>query len=355
MIGQNYDYLKKRYREFWAKENHDRPLISVFAPKNGAKPYAGTLPDTLRDRWLNFDFVVKRELHTMENTYYGGEAFPALNPNFGPDFFSAVLCDLDIEFGSETSWAIHKNSAWGDFPVLRFDRNNRWWRLLEQVTDYAVQECKDRYLIGLTDIHSGMDALSGIKGAEALCIDLYDDPIMVQKKLQECRIAYRQLMAECFEKIGSVQEGFTNWSQLWEPDRRWYITSCDFSCLVSSVDFDEFILPTLEDEWGFLDSNFYHLDGIGALRHLDRLCSCNKLQGIQWVYGAGQPTAYAWRDILTKIQNSGKCIQVQIVPEDIAAVSEFLAPEGVHLFCYAQSEYDAREIVKMLDNAYRKK
>lgn len=353
MINQNYDYVKKRYIEFWNRENHDRPLISVFAAKDGAKPFSGKVPEKIQERWLDFDFVVKREIHTFKNTFYGGEAFPCLNPNLGPDFFGAMLRDLDVEFGESTSWSVHNVENWEDIPDFCFEEKNRWWKLLNQITDYAVQECKGQYLIGLTDIHSGLDALTSMKGPEEVCIDLYDSPESIQKRLKQCCSVYKQMMRKCFDKLSQVQEGHSNWSQLWHPEKEWYITSCDFSCLVSQNDFDTFVLPTLEFEWDMLDANFYHLDGVDALRHLDRLCNCEKLNGIQWVYGAGQPTARAWKDVLCKIQESGKNIQVQIVPEDIKELAEFLKPEGVHLFCYASSEDEARRIVKLLEDAYR--
>lgn len=352
MINQNYEYVRKRFRQFWNKENHDRPLISVFAPKDGAQPFRGKVPEKIKDRWLDFDYVVKREIHTFQNTYYGGEAFPCLNPNLGPDFFGAMLCDLDVEFGESTSWAVHGVDDWEQLPTMKFDEKNRWWKLLEELTDYAVRECKGDYLIGLTDIHSGLDALTSMKGPAEVCMDLYDCPENISKRLEECRAAYAQMMRKCFDRLSQVQEGHTNWCQIWNPDREWYITSCDFSCLISKDDFDSYVLPTLEFEWDMLGANFYHLDGVDALRHLDRLCGCEKLNGIQWVYGAGQPTARAWTDVLCRIQDAGKNIQIQVVPEDIRPLSEFLRPEGVHLTCWVGSESEAKAVVKELESAY---
>ena len=63
-------------------------------------------------------------------------------------------------------------------------------------------------------------------------------------------------------------------------------------------------------ELDWLPASMYHLDGPGALRHLDRLLQMDKLKGVQWVYGAGQPSARYWLDVLKKIQAAGKNIQV---------------------------------------------
>lgn len=53
---------------------------------------------------MDTEFVLKRENWRMQNTVYLGEAFPALNPDFGPDFFASCY-GTELEFGETTSWA----------------------------------------------------------------------------------------------------------------------------------------------------------------------------------------------------------------------------------------------------------
>lgn len=129
-------------------------------------------------------------------------------------------------------------------------------------------------------------------------------------------------------------------------------TSSDFSCLVSEADFEEFIIPELMEEINFLDASIYHLDGPGALRHLDRLLKIEKLKGIQWVYGAGQPTARYWIDILKKIQDTGKLIHISIEPSDLKPLCEALKPEGVYFICNCTSESEAKDMIKFAEKFY---
>lgn len=76
----------------------------------------------------------------------------------------------------------------------------------------------------------------------------------------------------------------------------------------------------------------YHLDGPAAARqHLARILQFEKLDGVQWVYGAGQPSARHWLPLLRQIQAAGKRIQVHCEVEDVVPVCEALRPEGVHL------------------------
>lgn len=118
---------------------------------------------------------------------------------------------------------------------------------------------------------------------------------------------------------------------IWHPEKRWYVVGSDFSCMVSPADYEKYIVPGIEMEMDFLEASMYHLDGPGALRHLDRILQFEKLGGVQWVYGAGQPSARHWIDVLQKIQAAGKCIQVTCTPEDVVPICQALKPEGVHL------------------------
>ena len=57
MINQNYDYIKRRYLEYWNKGNHDRPLLSIYAPKKDIKLIEIIQPqNTIDDGWAQNTF-----------------------------------------------------------------------------------------------------------------------------------------------------------------------------------------------------------------------------------------------------------------------------------------------------------
>ena len=91
---------------------------------------------------------------------------------------------------------------------------------------------------------------------------------------------------------------------------RWYTISCDFICMISDSMFRRVILPSLEREIAHMRHSLFHLDGPGALRHLDALLELDNLTGIQWVYGSGAGPAGRWIDVYRRIQDAGKCLQV---------------------------------------------
>lgn len=352
MINQDYEYVKKRWRQWWKRENEDRPLVSIVAPKN-RKRYPEPKGGTLKEKWEDIEYIVKRETFYYENTYYGGESFPMFNPNLGPDIYGAILGDCDIEFAETTSWAKH-------FPAgglenrapFRFDENNRWWKKIRAMTEYAAREAQGKFLVGVTDIHSGLDAITSLYGPEEVCMALYGCPEKVKELLRSSEEVASRVFRELFDITESYQEGSMNWSQIWDPDGDYYITSCDFACLVSEENFEDYIAPTVEREVAALDTSMFHLDGVGALRHLDRLLSMEKLGGVQWVYGEGQPTARAWKDVLQRIQNAGKNVQVNVAPDEIEEVCSFIKPQGAHFCMWAPDEDTAKAALARVGKCY---
>ncbi len=87
------------------------------------------------------------------------------------------------------------------------------------------------------------------------------------------------------------------WGPVWSPGKG-YMLQCDFSYMISPRMFRRFVMPDLEACCAHLDYAFYHMDGKGELAHLDQLFSLERLRGIQWQPGDGQPMAEAWPEVL---------------------------------------------------------
>jgi hypothetical protein len=127
----------------------------------------------------------------------------------------------------------------------------------------------------------------------------------------------------------------TSWLPLFS-EGRYYIPSADFSCMISPEMFKEFFLKEIIDEINWLDRSIYHLDGPGAVRHLDTLLQIEKLDAVQYVCGAGQdPTA--WMHVFKRIQDAGKNLHVSLDPGHVDVFMQNLHPEGVMLCTHASS------------------
>ncbi len=344
---RNWPGVQRRYDEYWALENHDRPILFVTAPKDsGALPDAPRRYDSERARWLDFDRVIARNRRRLENTYYAAEAFPSFMPNLGPDIFGAMLgCGLD--FGETTSWAEPTVENWRDFCPGDIAQSP-WFTLLSQFTDRAVADAKGDYMVGISDLHAGPDALVSLRGPENLCMDLYDCPDDVLPLPTRIWPAMRKVYEDQCARVEKGTTGTTTWMPCYHR-KHWYVTSCDFNALISRDMFRKFVLPELLEEAAYFDANLFHLDGPGALRHLDDLLAIPGINGIQWVPGAGAPPQSQWKELLMKIQAAGKCLMLDVRPEEIETLSAFLRPEGVCLTVGCADRDEADALVRLAD------
>ncbi len=348
MIKIDWEYLEKRWRAFWTRQN-DTPILGLTAPKEEAQPFAPPRAHrSVEERWHDVEHRIAQARHGMENTYFGGDAFPMAFPDLGPDLIGAI-CGCGLHFGQGTSWAAPCVTDWETLPPIAFDEQNPWFREILDMTRRMVEDAHGEYLVGVADLHPGADALVSLRGPEALCCDLIDCPELLPRRIEEVHGVYTQVFRRLSDAIAPVQRGSTNWMGIWKPDGDWYVTSADFGALISPRDFEYIVLPAIEEELDYLPASIYHLDGPGALRHLDRLLELKKLNGVQWVQGAGAPPPRAWLEVYHKIQRAGKLLQVtECPPEDLELLCRELEPEGLHISCRAESERQARQLEEMV-------
>ena len=334
MFGQDHQWLKERWLQFWNKENHDRPIIygAVSLPEGmrSERDMELQTPVSLAEKWENPAYIVAKMRESLGKTLFCGEGLPVLNPNLGPDIVGAVA-GCDITYGEDTSWAHPVVKDWETYPEILFEENNIWWQKIKAITEAAVHDAKGEYLVGITDLHPGTDGLVSLRGPQELCYDLADTPELILERNEQVLEVHKEMYRRLNAIIAPVQEGTINWMGIWHPEKKWYVVGSDFSCMVSGEDYDRFVLPGIRQEVDFLEASIYHLDGPDALRHLDKILAIENLNGVQWVPGAGQKPAREWIDVLQKIQNAGKLVVIGCEPEDILPICEALEPEGVAL------------------------
>jgi hypothetical protein len=93
---------------------------------------------------------------------------------------------------------------------------------------------------------------------------------------------------------------------------------------------ERLVLPRIVQEMEGLERSIFHLDGPGALRHLDLLLTLPQLTAVQWVYGDGNGPASRWVDVYRRILAAGKSVQVMAADmDDAMAVARAIGPGGV--------------------------
>lgn len=66
------------------------------------------------------------------------------------------------------------------------------------------------------------------------------------------------------------------------------------------------------------------------------------------MYGAGQPTAAHWLDVLHRIQDAGKAIHIEVYPEDVPVLVKELRPQGLLMNLAAGTPAQARELFELV-------
>jgi hypothetical protein len=122
--------------------------------------------------------------------------------------------------------------------------------------------------------------------------------------------------------------------------------------MISPQMYAEMIRPCHQREIAALDASMFHLDGPGAVKHLDAILTLEGLNGVQWVRGAGGGSALDWIELYQRIQAAGKCMEVKVSDAATAvAMMEHLHPEGV--WFDVGSEYTPDEARAFLDTVQR--
>jgi len=338
----DWDLCAQRYEAFWACEIIDRPIVQVFAPKrpNLPKGWWRILDESV---WADPEPVVGEMLTLFEGIHFAGDAYPMWYPNLGPGTLTACLGNpirFDVEH--DTSWqdhSIENLQTWE--PYL--DPENPVWLATLRLTKRISECAKNKFVCGIADLGMGIDLLANVRGPDGLCLDLMDDPKTVVTRLADLRKIWEQCYQSLYD-LFPIGNGSNCWMPAWAL-RKSYPLQGDFTCMISPDMFAEIVLPDLQEYCRWLDYPVYHLDGPGALKHLDLILSMPELRAVQWTAGTGQPPMPYWIPMLRQIQKAGKGLFLYVTPEDVEQLMAELRPEGVILNMWASNPADADALV----------
>jgi len=346
----DFDMAMKRVEAWFANEMIDRPCVR-FSEHNvdfaGSRTMAGkTWPD-LKARWFDAEFQVDSFIESIRGRTFLGETFPVFWPNLGPNVYAAFH-DVDLEFGEVTSWIRHCIHEWSDLAKLKFNRENLYFKKIEELTDVALQKSEGRFMVGYTDLHGSLDCAADWRDPERLCLDLVDCPEKVHELV---RLANENFLP-LFDHYDAVLKAHGQLSATWMgiPSRgKMHIPSCDFTSLISTRGFDEFYLPCLLAEVQAMTHIVFHVDGKGMIRHLDRILAVPEIHAIQWAQGVGDDLPILqWLPLIKRIQAAGKSVLVDLQLSELEPFINAMNPNGLYL-CIAASEEIQPDILKRLE------
>ena len=238
---------------------------------------------------------------------------------------------------------------------LRFDPDNRWWRVHEASLRECVALAGDRYLVGCPDLVENIDVLASLRGLDSLFIDMIEHPDWVSMRLDEINRAYFEVYDRIYTIIrqqdgGAVFEAY----KLWGPGKTAKV-QCDAAAMFSPEMFRRFVVPALREQCAYLDYSMYHLDGGEQFRHLDALLEIEELDAIEWTPNAGMPLGGdpRWYDLYRRILAAGKSVQVYFAhPHEIEPLLDAIGHRGVYVLGLFRNRKEVDAVARQIE-AYR--
>ncbi len=321
---------EQRARDFkaWWEGKLERPLIVAEGKKAGNGPER-SLPDFLPSLPEGFppsEIVSIAEENLAWRAFYG-DAYPAFHPNFGPGIAAVFTGLARLRAAPHTVWFEPATDLRIQDMHARPATDGPWFQRVSSLTQEAVLRLAPLVQIAHTDLGGGLDMLASFLGTQRLLCYLVVEPEEVERLIWETHDAWWHYQDELGRMIRPACRGTRPWAPTWAPGDTAMLQS-DFAYMISPEMFERFVLPELSDTCRRLDYAFYHLDGVGQLPHLELLLSIPELHGIQWVPGTGQPEAAEWPDVLRRIRDAGKLVQIYCTKEDALGLLRTLGGRG---------------------------
>ena len=333
------DWWEHRGLALWLAAPRDQPWEISPAPAKQTDP---------QDSWTNTDRWARNTIHEMARYFYGGVAFPSFWTCMGGPGSLGLFLGAIGHPAPDTLWYEPVITNPELHPSLRLDHHNEWWQRQVELLRIANGESRGRYLVGLPDLIENLDTLAQLRDSQLLLVDLVERPDWVHAKLAEINAAY----FAAYDELGSLVRDpwggstFTAFA-LWGPGRVAKI-QCDFSCMISTDMFRDFVVPHLTAQCEWLDYSLYHLDGTQAFHQLDAILAIEPLDAVEWTPQAGLPGGghQRWYELYRRIKAAGKSVQaIGVKPEEIEPLIDAVGAEGLYIMSGTNTEPEARALL----------
>jgi hypothetical protein len=348
----DYESSKKRIDAFWNREILDRPVVQfmLYKPKDEQLelPTAWDAPG--QKTYLDAEYQADWHLADLTNQIFLGDSLPVVYPSLSPAVMAAFYGGT-LKFGkNDICWNEPLGGDIASLEDLTFDWESPWLGKIRELTEALLSVGKGRFITGMSNWFTGGDCLAAILGPENLGAALIDNPTRIKNQLEIIETNFEKLYLEFYTRLKEAGQPSTTWIPLISEDK-YYVVANDFSTLVSTEMFREVFLDDVIRECQFLDHTMYHLDGPGALRHLDAILEVRNLDGVQFVPPPGDDGFERWMQVYRRIQEAGKCVQVNCDLSEVIEISRYLKPEGIFLNVQNVTNKDeAIALIRFLEN-----
>lgn len=315
-------------RNFWQNGDQPHPLI-------GGRCLTGLpLPDCddLETFWMDTAFVIRRAMAVVEASTYYGVAVPYHYIDVGSNAGAGVLGATTEYVDKETIWAHPHLASIEDALDATLQRESSYYQTILAHTRASVSRSAGHHFVACYAHGGVLDNLAGICGTENVLMAMIEKPAQIKQALTHLHNIWWDSFEEQFAIIDAAgNPGSISWPGVWTPYRHTFALQEDVSYMISPEMFKTFCLPFIREASQRLGGGFYHLDGDGAIPHLDALLTIAELRVIQWIPGAGKWDVHLWYDLIRKIIHAGKSCQLFVRAEEVAPLVEAVGPDRLLL------------------------
>jgi len=307
-LFQQVEDVQDKLLAWWEHADMETPCLLLHGQAPGAPAVPQT--DNLDQFWWDVDWGLEYAMKRIANRACYGVALPFHWPDWGASTFAGVLGARMQMVGKETFWAYPVCEDLEEVLEVEIDPDNRFYRTVMEMTRRSVALSPDHHFVACYPIVGIGDILAGLYGTEKLLLAMIEQPAAVKAAMGHILELWMREFDATQRLIESAgNPGNINWMSIWAPGRT-CATQEDLSYMLSPGMFDEFCLPPLVELIDWLEYPMYHLDGAGAIPHLETLLSIPRLRAIQWVPGAGRESVAQWYGLIRRILEGGKSVQV---------------------------------------------
>lgn len=345
----NWPESQQRYFNWW---NGKGVLINMWEHlQAGVTPHADVLiplpAKDLNQRWFDPEWRADELNHYMAHSSFLADIPPVANTRLGPGSLAAMLGGV-LEGGEDTIW-IHPDPHPQEDII--FDQENAVWKLHKDLLRACKQRAKGNYYVGMPDLMEGLDILAAIRGTDTVLMDTVMNPELLEYQLKQVNEIYFRVFDELYDIIREGDEMAFCYFSIWGPGKVSKLQS-DISIMISEDDFRRFALPYLREQCQKIDYTLYHLDGVGAIRHLDAILEIEELNAIQWTPGVGEPQGGdpKWYNLYRQILARGKSVMpCWVAVNELSPLLDNVGTDGLNILMDFKNEKEIEQAVRILE------
>jgi hypothetical protein len=331
------DQRQERLEAFKRGEILDRPILAVSHVPPGVQ--AGFDMGSYHERV--FGDVERNILHQLDSSrkiWHGGEVTGGhVTLSLGPDE-CAAFCGAEIGWSDdskETNWSIPVVSSWDDFGRVAIDPESEYWQKSLHLYSMAAQMVPTDVGLSMPDLHSNMDLLAALRGPLQLCVDMVEQPDLMDR-----------LFDQTVEVVRTIHDELSKASD--RPGLPATLQS-DFCCLVGPEMFRRWILPALIAEAEIVGDSIFHWDGPDAVKHLDDLATIKGIYAVAYVPGAGRGEHTDYMELYRQVQSRGMGVCVSGSPDDLKWMHGQLNPAKTIFHCGVSSPDEGMALIEWFE------